>query len=82
MCLLIAVPVNHLSADPRKGRMLLFFLPVGGIGCPSNDGCVCSILIADENTGLYAMNRLTRLSSSVCRGCIGLMVSSGWSFSL
>ena len=61
MCLIslvVAVPVNHFSAEPRKGRRLRFFLPSGGMGFLSNDGCVWSMLLADENIGLYAINRL------------------------
>ena len=64
MSLVVAVPVNHFSAEPRKGRRLCFFCPDSGMGFPSNDGCVCSMLLADENTGLYAINRLCRLSNS------------------
>ena len=62
MSLVVAVPVNHLSAEPRKGRRLRFFRPYGGMDLPSNDGCVCSMLLVDENTGLYAIKRLCRLS--------------------
>ena len=85
MCLIslvVAVPVNHFSAEPRKGRRLHFFLPDGGMGFPSKDGCVCSMLIADENTGLYAMNRLCKLSNLTWSGCNGSMASSGWFLSL
>ena len=66
------------SAELRKGRRLCFFLPDGGMGFPSNDGCIWSMLIANENTGLYAMNRLCKLSNSTWRGCNGSMASSGW----
>ena len=59
-----------------------FFLPNGGMGFPSNDGCIWSMLIADENTGLYAMKRLCKLSNSTWRGCNGSMASSGWFLSL
>ena len=72
MCLIslvVAVPVNHFSAEPRKGRRLHFFLPDGGMGFPSNDGCVWSVLLANENTGLYAINRLCKLSNSIWSGC-------------
>ena len=85
MCLIslvVAVPVNHFSAELRKGRRLCFFLPNGGMGFLSNDGCVCSMLIADENTGLYAMNRLCKLSNLTWSGCNGSMVSSRWFLSL
>ena len=85
MCLkslVVAVPVNHFSAKPRKGRRLHFFFPDGGMGFLSNDGCVWSMLMADENTGLYAMNRLCKLSNSTWRGCNGSMASSGWFLSL
>ena len=85
MCLIslvVAVPVNHFSAEPRKARRLRFFLPNGGMGFPSNDGCIWSMLIADENTGLYAMNRLCKLSNLTWRGCNGSMASSGWFLSL
>ena len=64
MSLVVAVPVNHFRAEPRKGRRLRFFHPDGGRGLLSNDGCVCSMLLVDENTGLYAMKRLCRLSNS------------------
>ena len=63
MCLIslvVAVPVTLFGAEPRKGRRLHFFLPNGGMGFPSNDGCIWSMLIADENNGLYAMNRLCK----------------------
>ena len=85
MCLIsvvVAVPVNHFSAEPRKSRRLHFFLPNGGMGFLSNDGCVWSMLLVDENTGLYAMNRLCRLSNSTWSGCKGLISSSGWFQSL
>ena len=62
--LVAAVPVNHFSAEPRKGIRLRFFHPDGGMGFPSNHGCVCSMLLADENMGLYAIKRLCRLSNS------------------
>ena len=65
MCLIslvVAVPVNHFSAEPRKGRRLHFFLPNGGMGFLSNNGCVWSMLLVDENTGLYAINRLCKLN--------------------
>ena len=85
MCLIslvVAVPVNHFSAEPRKGRRLRFFLPDGGMGFLSNDGCICSMLLVDENTGLYAINRLCRLSNSTWSGCKGSISSSGWFRSL
>ena len=82
MSLVVAVPVNHFNAEPRKGRRLRFFHPDGGRGFPSNDGCVCSMLLADENTGLYAIKRLCRLSSSTWSGCKGSILSSGWFRSL
>ena len=85
MCLIslvVAVPVNHFSAELRKGRRLRFFLPNGGMGFLSNDGCVWSMLIADENIGLYAMNRMCKLSNSTWRGCNGSMASSRWFLSL
>ena len=49
MSLVVAVPVNHFSAEPRKGKSLRFFRPDSGRGFPSNDGCVCSMLLVDEN---------------------------------
>ena len=82
MSLVVAVPVNHFSAEPRKGRRLRFLHPDGGMGFPSNEGCVCSMLLADENTGLYAMKRLCRLSNSTWSGCRGSISSSGWFCSL
>ena len=85
MCLIslvVAVPVNHFSAELRKSRRLRFFLLDGGIGFPSNDGCVWSMLLADENTGLYAINRLCKLSNSIWSGCNGSMASSRWFLSL
>ena len=85
MCLIslvVAVPVNHFSAEPRKGRRLHFFLLNGGMGFPSNDGCVWSMLLVEENTGLYTINRLCKLSNSIWSGCKGSMVSSGWFLSL
>ena len=85
MCLIslvVAIPVNHFNAEPRKGRRLCFFLPNGGMGFPSNDGCVWSMLLADENTGLYAINRLYKLSNSTWSGCKGSIVSSGWFLNL
>ena len=85
MCLIslvVAVSVNHFSAEPRKGRRLRFFPLNGGMGFLSNDGCVWSMLLADENTGLYTINRLCKLSNSIWSGCKGSMVSSGWFLSL
>ena len=85
MCLIslvVTVPVNHFCAEPRKGRRLCFFLLNGGMGFPSNDGYIWSMLIADENTGLYTMNRLCKLSNSTWSGCKGSMVSSRWFLSL
>ena len=82
MSLVVAVPVNHFSAEPRKGRRLRFFLPNGGMGFLSKEGCVCSMLLADENTGLYAIKRLCRLSNLTWSGCKGSISSSGWFHSL
>ena len=85
MCLIslvVAVPVNHFSAELRKGRRLCFFLPDGGMGFLSNDGYVWSMLLADENTGLYAINRLCRLSNLTWSGCKSSTASSGWFLSL
>ena len=82
MSLVVAVPVNHFSAEPRKGRRLRFFHPDSGMGLPSNNGCVCSMLLVDENTGLYAIKRLCRLSNSTWSGCKGSISSSGWFHSL
>ena len=82
MSLVVAVPINHFSAEPRKGRRLHFFLPDGGMGFPSKDGCVCSMLLVDENTGLYAIKTLCRLSNLTWSGCKGLISSSGWFRSL
>ena len=59
----MVVPVNNFRAEPRKGRRLSFFHPEDGRGLPSNDGCVCSMLLVDENMGLYAIKRLCRLSN-------------------
>ena len=36
----------------------------------------------DENTGLYAINRLCRLSNLTWSGCKGSISSSGWFHSL
>ena len=82
MSLVVAVPVNHFSAEPRKGKRLRFFCPDGGRGFPSNDGCVCSMLLVDKNTGLYAIKRSCRLSNSTWSGCKGSISSSGWFHSL
>ena len=82
MSLVVAVTVNHFSAELRKGRRLCFLCPDGGMGFPSNDGYVCSMLLADENTGLYAIKRLCRLSYSTWSGCKGSISSSGWFRSL
>ena len=82
MSLVVAVPVNHFSAEPRKGRRLCFFFPDGGMGFPSNDGCIWSMRLADENTGLYAMNRLCKLSNLTWRSCNGSIASSRWFLSL
>ena len=76
MSLVVAVPVNHFSAELRKGRRFHFFHP-DGMGLPSDDGCVCSMLLANENTGLYAIKRLCRLSNSTWSGCKGSISSSG-----
>ena len=76
MCLIslvVAVPVNHFSAEPRKGRRPHFFLLDGGIGFLSNDGCVRSMLLADENTGLYAINRCAN-----CPTLPGVVVKVQW----
>ena len=78
MSLVVAVNVNHFSAEPRKGRRLCFFHPYGGMGFPSNDGCVCSMLLVDENTGLYAIKRLCRLPNLTWSSCRGSISSSGW----
>ena len=68
--------------NQRKGRRLRSFCPDGGMGFPSNDGCVCSMLLADENIGLYAIKRLCRLSNLTWSGCKGSISSSGWFRSL
>ena len=82
MSLVVAVPVNHFNAEPRKGKRLCFFHPDGGMGFSSNKGCVCSMLLADENTGLYAIKRLCRLSNLTWSDCKGSISSSGWFHSL
>ena len=82
MSLVVAVPVNHFNAEPRKGKRLCFFHPDCGRGFPTKDGCVCSMLLMDENMGLYAIKRLCRLSSLTWSGCNGSISSSEWFCSL
>ena len=63
----VAVPVSHLKASPKKGNMLLLWWELLCM-CPSNEGYVMSRLIAEMMEGLQEMYMSLMVSSSTCSG--------------
>ena len=71
MSFVVAVPVSHLRASPRKGSKLLLW-QMCDCDCPSKEGLVCNKLIANIMVGLQELYMSLMLMSSACS------VDSGW----
>ena len=73
----VAVPVSHLRALPKKGnRLLLQWLLL--LTCPSNEGSVFRRLIAEMMVGLQESCISLILVSSTCSGDIRWVGAAGW----
>ena len=71
MCFVVAVPVSHLRASPRKGSKLLLW-QMCDCDCPLKEGLVCNKLIADIIVVLQELYMSSVLVSSACS------VDSNW----
>ena len=65
MSFMVAVPVSHLRASPRKGNKLLLCW-VFGCDFPSKEGLVFIKLIADIIVGLQELYMSSMFESSTC----------------
>ena len=71
MSFVVAVPVSHLRASPRKGSKLLLWW-MCDCDCPSKEGLVCNKLIADIVIVLQELYMSSMFVSSTCN------VDSSW----
>ena len=65
MSFVVAVPVSHLRASPRKGNKLLLW-HMCGCDCPSKEGLVCNNFIADIMVVLQELYMSSMFVSSTC----------------
>ena len=65
MSFVVAVPISHLRASPRKGSKLLQW-QMCGCDCPLKEGLVCNKLIADIIVVLQELYMSSILVSSTC----------------
>ena len=65
MSFVVAVPVSHLRASPRKGSKLLLW-QMCDCGFPSKEGLVCNKLIADIMVVLQELYMSSMFVSSSC----------------
>ena len=65
MSFVVAVPISHLRASPRKGSKLLLWW-MCDYECPSKEGLVCNKLIADIIVVLQELYISSMLVSSTC----------------
>ena len=79
MSFVVAVPVSHLRASPRKGSKLLLW-QMCGCDSPSKEGLVCNKLITDIMVifqELYMSSMLVSSTCSIDSSCVG--VDGCWS---
>ena len=65
MSFVVAVPVSHLRASPRKGSKLLLW-QMCGCDCQSKEGFVCNNFIADIMVVLQELYMSSMFVSSTC----------------
>ena len=65
MSFIVAVPVSHLRASPRKGSKLLLW-QMCDCDCPLKEGLVCNKLIADIIVVLLEFYMSSMMVSSTC----------------
>ena len=65
MSFVVAVPVSHLRASPRKDSKLLLW-QMCDCDCPSKEGLVCNKSIADIMVVLQELYMSSMLVSSTC----------------
>ena len=65
MSFVVAVPVSHLRASPRKGSKLLLW-QMCGCDCLSKEGLICNKSIADIMVVLQEWYMSSMLVSSTC----------------
>ena len=65
MSSVVAVPVSHLRASPRKGSRLLLWC-ICGCECPSREGLVCNSFIADIMFVLQELHMSSMFVTSTC----------------
>ena len=65
MSFVVAVPVSHLKASPRKGSKVLLW-KMCDCDCPSKEGLACNKLIADIMVVLQELHMSSMLVSSTC----------------
>ena len=65
MSFVVAVPVSHLRASPRKGSKLLLW-QMYGCDCPSKKGLVCNNFTADIMVVLQELYMSSMFVSSTC----------------
>ena len=65
MSFVVAVPISHLRASPRKGSKLLLW-PMCDCDCPSKEGWVCNRSVADIIVVLQELYISSMLVSSTC----------------
>ena len=65
MSFIVAVPVSHLRASPRKGSKLLLW-QMCDCDCASKEGLVCNKLIADIMVVLQELYMSSMFVSSTC----------------
>ena len=73
----VAVPVSHLRALPKKGNRLLLW-QVLLFMCPLNEGSVLRRLIAEMMVGLQELYISLMVSSSTCSGDSKWDGAAGW----
>ena len=74
---MVAVPVSHLRASPRKGNKLLLW-QVFGCDFPSKEGFVFIKLIADIIVGLQELYMSSVFESSTCNLDISWVGADGY----
>ena len=65
MSFVVAVPIGHLRASPRKGSKLLLW-QLCDCDCPLKEGLVCNKSIADIIVILLELYMSSMLVSSTC----------------
>ena len=65
MSFVVAVPVSHLRASPRKGSKVLLWW-MCDCNCPSKKGLVCNNLVSDIMVVLQELYMSSMFVSSTC----------------